>query len=142
MRLQRSFDVKRPADDVRDVLAREETLLGLFPEGSTEVLAREGDRTTVRTRYEVLGQEGVATFHFDRLMDGSVRFEKVCDGRVWKELIGDLGVEEDGGHARVTLDLRGATKAFVPEFTIKLPMQEQIEQMEEALRARLELEPT
>ena len=142
MRLQRSFEVKRSGDEVRDILVREETLLGLFPEGSTEVLERGEERTIIRTRYELLGQEGSATFHFHFLMDGSIRFEKVCDGRVWKELIGELWVEGEGPSAVVSLDLRGATKAFVPEFTIKLPMQEQIDQMEEGLRAQLELART
>jgi len=37
----------------------------------------------------------------------------------------------------VVLSLEGSTKALVPEFTIKSPMEDQISEMAEALEARL-----
>jgi hypothetical protein len=63
----------------------------------------------------------------------------VCDGRVWKRLDGTLTFEPAGAKKTlVRIEMEGATKALVPEFTIKGPMQEQIEQMADALRRRLE----
>jgi carbon monoxide dehydrogenase subunit G len=137
MRLTKSFQVKRARDDVVEILSRDETLIGLFPDSDTEIVERKGDRCTTRTRYRALGREGVATFHFTFLMDGNVRFEKVCDGRVWRELRGEVDVEERGAGARVSIELEGRTKALVPEFTIKGPMEEQIAQMSDALRRHL-----
>jgi hypothetical protein len=37
----------------------------------------------------------------------------------------------------VRIQLEGRTKALVPEFTIRGPMQDQLEQMAKALRRRL-----
>jgi hypothetical protein len=39
---------------------------------------------------------------------------------------------------RVVIALEGSTRALVPEFTIKAPMKQQLEQMTRALRARME----
>lgn len=137
MRLQKSFEVQRPRDEVVDRLCRDDTLLGLFPDGETEIVASDGDRRTTRTKYRALGREGVATFHFTFLLDGGVRFEKVCDGRVWRELKGDVSIDERGDGSKVQLELVGRTKSLVPEFTIKGPMEEQIAQMTDSLRDRL-----
>jgi hypothetical protein len=71
-------------------------------------------------------------------MDGNVRFEKVCDGNVWRELRGELELDESGDGCVVTLRLEGSTKTLVPEFTIRGPMKEQIEEMAHALRRRIE----
>lgn len=138
MRLQKQFDVSRSRDDAVECVSRDDTLLELFPDARSEIVARSGDRCTVRSRYTALGREGIATFHFDFLLDGSVRFEKVCDGRVWRRLVGELSFEERGSGTRVVLELEGQTKAFVPEFTIKGAMQDQLEQMASALRQRIE----
>ena len=73
------------------------------------------------------------TFHFDTLLDGNLRFEKVCDGRVWDELRGEVVVEEEGDGARIEISMRGRTKTLVPEFAIKGPMEEQIDEMTRAL---------
>jgi hypothetical protein len=67
-----------------------------------------------------------------------VQFEKVCDGRVWKELTGSVSLVERGASTRVRIVLDGRTKSFVPEFTIRVPMQEQLDQMATALRELLE----
>ncbi len=141
MRLEKRFRVRCARDEVVEVVARDDTLVELFPESETEIVEHKGDRKTTRTRYRALGREGVATFHFDFLMDGNVRFEKVCDGNVWKQLRGQLSFEEQGEHTRVSIEMDGATKRFVPEFTIRGPMQDQLDGMAEALRVRLESEP-
>ncbi len=138
MHLTESFEVMRPRDDVVELLCSDETLLGLLPGGDTEIVESDGDRRTIETRYRTLGREGVATFHFTFLMDGDVRFEKVCDGNVWKKLEGLVSVEElDDDRCEVRIELSGKTKSFVPEFTIKAPMEEQIQDMTAALEERL-----
>jgi carbon monoxide dehydrogenase subunit G len=135
--IEKQFDVKRPRAEAAKVLADDDTLVSLFPDTDTEIVERKGSRRTTRSRYRALGREGVATFHFDVSGDGNVRFEKVCDGRVWKELRGVVTFEERGQGTRVRIEMEGRTKALVPEFTIRGPMQEQIEQMANALREKL-----
>jgi hypothetical protein len=138
VKLERRFDVACPRDTAVEVVAHEDTLVGLFPDSQTEVVEKQGDRITTRSHYRALGREGEATFHFDFLMDGNVRFEKVCDGNVWRELRGEVSFDERGAGTRVAIHMEGRTKALVPEFTIKGPMQDQIEAMADALRERLE----
>ena len=138
MDLQKEFDVNRSRDAAVEVALEDDTLLGLFPDTKSEIVERKDDRRTVRSQYKALGQEGVAIFHFDTLLDGSVRFEKVCDGRVWSQLTGEVTFEEKGANTRVRIELRGRTKGLVPEFTIKGAMHDQLEQMVRALRARME----
>lgn len=138
MHLEKQFDVKQKRDVAVEVVSKEETLTGLFPNTETEVVDRQGDRCTTRSRYTALGREGEATFHFTFLLDGDVRFEKVCDGRVWRELVGSVSFEERGAEkTRVRITMDGRTKSLVPEFTIKGQMQDQLDQMAKALRKRL-----
>jgi len=138
MDLSERFEVMRPRDEVVDLLCRDETLLGLLPQGDTEIVESQGDERTTRTRYRALGREGVATFHFTFQMDGSIRFEKVCDGNVWRKLEGLVTVEEiDDQSCEVRIELSGRTKTLVPEFTIKAPMEDQIHEMTMALEERL-----
>jgi hypothetical protein len=137
--MEKTFEVKKSRDRSVEVLDQDETLTGLFPDTETRIVGREGDRKTIVSHYKALGREGDATFHFDFLMDGSVRFQKVCDGKVWRELRGEVTFEERGeDRTRVCIEMEGRTKSFVPEFTIKGPMQEQIEQMARALKKRIE----
>jgi len=137
MQMERSFTVPCSFEQASDALVHEETLLSLFP-GRTEVVDRSADRITTRTHYTALGREGHATFHIDYLMDGGLRFEKVCDGNVWRALSGHVELEDLGGaQCRVVLRLDGTTKRLVPEFTIKGPMEDQIGEMSDALEARL-----
>jgi len=138
MRMDKRFEVGCDRDRAVEIVGEEDTLLSLFPESRTEIVERRGDRVTARTHYTALGREGTATFHFDYLMDGNVRFEKVCDGNVWRELRGELELDESGAGCVVTVRLEGRTKALVPEFTIRGPMSDQLEEMAEALRRRLE----
>ena len=72
------------------------------------------------------------------LPDGSLRFEKVCDGNVWRFLEGKIELEDDAGTTTVRISMEGQTRSFVPEITIRVPMREQIDQMAKALRAQLE----
>ena len=136
MHIEKHFDVQRPPAEARELVANDETLLTLFPDAESEIVASDGDRRTVRTRYQVLGQDGTATFHFTFLPD-AVRFEKVCDGRVWRELCGTVSFVARGKGTRVLIEADGRTKSLVPEFTIRGPMKDQIEQMAGALRRRI-----
>lgn len=138
MRLERRFDVSQPRKRVIELVAKDETLTGLFPDSETRVVERSGDRKTTVSRYRAFGREGEATFHFTFLEDGNVRFEKVCDGRIWRELHGAVTFEPRGQGTRVTIEMEGRTKALIPEFTIRGPMQEQIDQMAAALRKKLQ----
>ena len=138
MNLTEYFEVMRPRDDVVELLCRDETLLELLPQGDTMIVESDGDRRTTETRYRALGREGVATFRFTFQMDGSVRFEKVCDGNVWRKLEGLVSVSEiDDESCEVRIELSGKTKALVPEFTIKAPMEAQIQEMTAGLEERL-----
>jgi hypothetical protein len=138
MHLEKQFEVKRPREEAVAITARDETLLGLFPDTKTEIIESSGRRRTARTTYTALGREGTATFHFDFRADGNVDFEKVCDGNVWRELRGTLTFHGRTGSTRVRIEMDGRTKALVPEFTIKGAMRDQIDQMARALRERLE----
>lgn len=137
MRMEKEFDVDRPRAEAAALLADDAVLCALFPETRTEIVGRRGARKTIASHYTALGREGTATFHFDYAPEGDVRFEKVCDGRVWKELRGAVTLVERKQKTRVRIELEGRTKALVPEFTIRGPMQEQLEQMAKALRRRL-----
>jgi carbon monoxide dehydrogenase subunit G len=137
MHLEKQFDVKRPRGEVVEAVARDETLIELFAEQETEIVESRGSRRTTLTRYRALGREGEATFHFCFESDGSITFEKECDGRIWRELKGAVSFEEHGQGTRVRLELDGRTKALVPEFTVKGQMQSQLEEMTEALRKRI-----
>ena len=113
-------------------------MLGLLAQGETEIVDSQGDRRTTRTRYTALGREGTATFHFTFRMDGSIAFEKVCDGNVWRKLEGSVEIEEiDDDSCEIEIRLSGRTKALVPEFTIRGPMEEQIQDMAAAIEDRV-----
>jgi hypothetical protein len=136
--LEKCFDVKQERDVSVAAAATEDTILTLFPDAKAQIVARDGDRLTVRMHYNALGREGETIFHFTFLLDGGVAFEKVCDGNVWRRLRGTVSFEERGSGTRVRIDMDGATKALVPELAIRGPMKSQIEQMAAALRARIE----
>jgi len=138
VQLKTEFEVECSHESAVEIAARDETLLGLFPDSETEIVASDGDRKTTRTHYTALGRSGTATFHFTYLLDGDVRFEKECDGNVWRELRGKLSFLERGERTRVCIEMEGRTKSLVPEFTIKVPMRDQLDQMARALRARLQ----
>ena len=138
MQLMKEFDVTASRARACEVLAEDATLTSLFPDTKTDIVARKAGRRTTRSLYTLLGQAGEATFHFDTQSDGSVRFAKVCDGRIWKELSGCVTLSERGSKLRVRIEMEGKTKAFVPEFTIKAPLQKQLDDMATALKRRME----
>ncbi len=138
MQLEKNFEVDRRLDFTCRIAARDETLISLFADAKTEIVEREDNRRTTRTHYRALGREGVATFHFDILPDGRISFEKICDGNVWQELSGTVSFEKRGNGTQVALKMVGRTKALVPEFAIRAPMRDQIEQMASSLRACIE----
>jgi hypothetical protein len=142
MRLEKNFEVDRPTDFASRIASRDETLVSLFADAKTEIVEREGNRRITRTHYNALGREGVATFHFHFLPDGRISFEKICDGNVWQELSGNVSFEKRGNGTQVTLKMIGRTKALVPEFAIRAPMRDQIEQMASSLRACIEAAET
>ena len=138
MHLEKEFDVKQAPDAAYRSVARDETLVTLFPDTETEIVASQGEQRRLRSRYTALGQPGVATFHFTFVPEGEVRFEKVCDGRVWRELTGCVSFRRRGKKTRVRIEMDGRTKPLVPEFTIRSAMKDQLEQMASALRERLD----
>jgi len=137
LQMEKEFDIARPRAEAAALLADDAVLCDLFPDTETEIVERKGTRRTIASHYTALGREGVATFHFDFEPSGDVRFEKVCDGRIWRELRGVVKLTERKDKTRVRIELDGRTKALVPEFTIRGPMQDQLEQMAKALKRRL-----
>jgi hypothetical protein len=135
--LEKEFDVDRTPDEAYRCIASDDALVKLFPDTRSEIVAHRGERRTVRSHYRALGQEGTATFHFDFVPGDGVRFEKVCDGRVWRELRGTVTFRARGAKTRVRIEMDGRTKPLVPEFTIKGPMRDQLERMARALREQL-----
>ena len=138
MHLETTFDVQRSRASTAEIVARDETLPALFPDTKTEIIEGKGNRRTLRTHYRALGRDGTATFRFQFLPAGEVRFEKICDGRVWRELRGLISLEARGEKTRIHVELRGRTQSLIPEFTIRGPMREQLDQMAAALRELLE----
>ncbi len=136
MQLETSFEVNRSWDEVVDALFLDETLIAILP-GRTVITAHEGHRKTTRTQFTALGQGGTAVFQFDFLLDGSIRFEKECDGVIWQELSGEVWAAEEEVGSRVWISMEGRTKPLVPEFAIKRPLAGQLFQMVEALSALL-----
>ncbi len=136
MHIERQFDVDRDRARAVAATARDETLLALLPE--SEIVASRGERRTLCSHYTTLGREGTATFHFEYRPEGGVYFEKICDGRVWRELTGRVSFEACGPGTRVHIAMTGKTKPFVPEFTIRGALEEQLDKMAAALRERIE----
>lgn len=141
MRLTKDFEVARSRADAAAVLADERTIVGLFEGAKTEVVKREGNKLTTHSKFRALGRDSDATFHFTFGSDGNLRFEKVCDGKIWKKLEGKITFEERGARTRVRFEMDGATKGLVPEFTIKLPLEQQLDSMARALRTTIEKAP-
>jgi hypothetical protein len=136
MHLEKQFDLRCSPEAAAGAVADDEALLGLLPD--SEIVERDGNLRTLRSRYRALGQEGTATFHFVFGADGGVEFEKVCDGRVWRALTGSVRFEKRGAGTRVRIVMEGRTKPLVPEFTIRGPLRDQLERMARALREHIE----
>ena len=137
MHFEREFTVRRSRAEVAALLDRDETIESLLP--NTTISTREDGTREARTP-SPLGQSRDIRFLFRRHADGSgLRFEKICDGNIWRSLDGEVRLEGlQGDLTRVQLRMEGRARALVPELTIRSPMRDQIEQMTKALRARLE----
>ncbi len=137
MKFEKEFVVGRPLEAVAADLDDDRTFAAFFPE--TRVTRKSERVRETSTPFRALGQSRDVRFVFETLPDGNVRFEKICDGNVWRSLQGEVRLEQRaGGRTHVVLSMDGRTRAFVPEITIRAPMRDQIEQMTRALRKRLE----
>ena len=137
MKFEKEFVVRRPRDAVADELNADETIEKLFPD--TQIVANhDGVRETL-THFSEMGINRDIRFVFTTRADRNIYFEKVCDGNVWRSLDGQIELIAGGPElTRVILRMVGSTRALVPEFTIKAPMREQLDQMTRSLRERLE----
>ena len=137
MKLEKEFVVARPRERVASVFDDDATYRALFPD-TRVVASRAGVRETV-TEYSALGARRDIRFVFRTQPDGNLRFEKVCDGNVWRSLEGEVLLQPSGAdRTRVVLRMEGRTRTFVPELAIRGPMKDQLEQMASALRERIE----
>lgn len=136
MKLESEFTVERHRDEIVGVFDDDATFEAMLPD--TRIVKREGDVRHTVTPYTAMGQSGEARFVFTTLVDGNLRFEKICDGNVWRALEGEVTLVEDGPFTRVALRMEGRTRALVPELVIRGPLREQLDQMADALRRRLE----
>ena len=131
------FVVRRPKAALAEILASDATVVQLFPD--TEIVSSKNGVRETQTRISALGVESLVRFVFRTASDGGLHFEKVCDGRVWRSLVGAIRLlPVTDATTRVQIEMEGATKALVPEFTIRTPMKDQLQQMTRALRERLE----
>jgi carbon monoxide dehydrogenase subunit G len=136
VKLESEFTVERHRDEVVGIFDDDATFEAIMPD--TRIVKREGDVRHTVTPYAAMGQSGEARFVFTTLVDGNLRFEKICDGNVWRALEGEVTLDEDGPFTRVALRMEGRTRALVPELAIRGPLREQLEQMADSLRRRLE----
>ncbi len=137
MTFEKEFVVGRPREEVVADLDDDRTFAAFFPD--TRVTRKSEHVRETSTPFRALGQSRDIRFVFETLPDGNVRFEKVCDGNVWRSLEGEVRLEgRPQGRTRVVLRMDGRTRTFVPEMTIRGPMRDQVEQMTRALRSRLE----
>jgi hypothetical protein len=131
------FVVRCGKPQVAEILASDATITQLFPD--TEIVSSRGGERETKTRVSALGTESIVRFVFRGAPDGGLRFEKICDGRVWRSLEGAIRIfPVNDATTRVQISLEGSTRALVPEFAIRAPMKDQLQQMTRALRERLE----
>jgi hypothetical protein len=137
MKFENEFVVRRPLEACASVLASDATITSLFPD--TEIVSNTAGVRETRTRVSALGTESIVRFKFKARPGGGMRFEKICDGKIWRALEGDISLAAvNDATTRVVIAMEGSTRALVPEFTIKGPMKDQLQQMTRALRARMD----
>ena len=137
VKFENEFVVRRGKGDLAQVLAADATVIQLFPD--TEIVSSQGGTRETRTRVSALGTESIVRFVFKTGADGGLTFSKICDGRVWRSLEGAIRLTSvNDATTRVQIEMEGTTRALVPEFTIRAPMKDQLQQMTRALRERLE----
>lgn len=139
MKLEETFVVLRPCDALLPVLDRNETFTALLPR--TRIESHTANRRETVTVYTAMGQTRDIRFTFETLPGGLLRFEKICDGNVWRALRGEIRLEAEGDRStRVVLQMEGQTRALIPEFTILAPMRQQLDEMARALRELFEVD--
>jgi carbon monoxide dehydrogenase subunit G len=137
MHLEREFSIGRPLAEVARALDSDETIAALIP--NTRVTGTGAGRRETLTQVSVGGVQRELRFVFENRPDGSVRFSKICDGRIWRSLEGEIRFEAQGeSRTRVRLSMDGRTRALVPELAISGPMRSQLDEMVEALRKRVD----
>jgi hypothetical protein len=137
MHLEKEFSVARARDEVTRVIDSDETIAALIP--NTRVVSKGPAKRETLTRVSVAGVERELRFVFETRPDGNLRFSKICDGRIWRSLEGEISFSDQGAaRTRVRLSLDGRTKALVPELAISGPMRSQLDEMLEALRKRID----
>ncbi len=137
MRLEEEFVIRRPHAEVAALLDRDETVHAMFPDAEVVALA-DGTREA-RAAYGGLGPTRDVRVQFRTDPSGDLRFDKVCDGNVWRRLEGEVHLlRVNERTTRVVLSLKGETRAFVPELTVRGPVREQFGQLAKALRAQLQ----
>ena len=137
MKFDQEFVIRRPAQEVFDIINSDDTIQSLFPD--TEIVSNQGGTRETLTHFSEMGVTRDIRFTFRTRPDLSVAFEKICDGNIWRSLHGDIKVLSSGPDlTRVQLTMKGATRALIPEFTIKGPLRDQLDQMTKSLRAQLE----
>jgi len=137
MHLEKEFSVGRPRDEVVRVLDSDETIAALIP--NTRVTRKPDGRRETSTQVAVAGVQRELRFVFESRPDGNLRFSKVCDGRIWRSLEGEIALADQGGaRTRVRLSMDGRTRPLVPELAISGPMKSQLDEMVEALRQRID----
>lgn len=137
MKFENEFVVRRPKAALSGLLESDATVTSLFPD--TEIVSNKGGVRETRTRVSALGAESIVRFLFKKRDDGGLGFEKICDGKVWRSLEGRIELlPVNAETTRVRIAMEGSTRALVPEFTIRAPMKDQLQQMTRALREKLE----
>jgi hypothetical protein len=137
MHLEKEFSVARARDEVARLIDSDETIAALIP--NTRVTSKGPAKRETLTRVSVAGVERELRFVFETRPDGNLRFSKICDGRIWRSLEGEISFSDQGGaRTRVRLSLDGRTRALVPELAISGPMRSQLDEMLEALRKRID----
>ncbi|NRA01680.1 MAG: hypothetical protein HRU00_03665 [Myxococcales bacterium] len=136
MRVAKEFFVERDRGEILSLLDEDVTFESLFP--GMRVTKRDGPRREIVAPNPAPGTDHPVRFRFETLPDGNLRFDKICDGNIWRSLAGGIELEPSGhARTRVKLRLEGKTRSLVPELAIRLPMREQVDQMTESLRVRL-----
>jgi carbon monoxide dehydrogenase subunit G len=137
MRLEEEFVVRKPRPEVAAILDRDETVRAMFPDA--EVIALADGTREARACFSGLGAPRDVRVQLRTDPSGDLRFDKVCDGNVWRSLSGEvrlLAVNERT--TRVVVSMEGRTHALVPELTVRAPAREQLGQLARALRSCLQ----
>ena len=111
MKIDEEFVVGRGRSDVVRSLDRDDTFAALFPDTTVHSLGAHERET--HTPYPGPGRARDIRFVFRTREDGNVRFEKICDGNIWRSLEGEVRAEVvDERMTRIVLSMEGRTRAF------------------------------